>query len=389
MKSILASLAFILSCQATGTVQCKDDSSCNATAGGVCLGNPTTGNQWCTYPDSNCASGTRWSDHDVGDGVGGACVAQGMDAMPPGSALSCSALPSTCGVNGRDDCCNSPAVSGGPYYRSYDSAADSYSGDKNSPAAVSTFRLDKYEVTVGRFRAFVAEGQGTQAKHPATGSGTHAKIQGSGWQAAWNASLAFDTTSLVSALKCSPTYQTWTDAAGANESRPINCITWYEAMAFCVWDGGYLPTEAEWNYAATGGDQQRAYPWSIPAESLAVDGAHASYANGTLDNPDCLGDGVPGCALTDIVTVGSKPTGDGRWGQSDLAGNVAEWMLDYELPYVVPCVDCASLSGASSREFRGGGFRNESVFVRTGFRTYTTPRKRGDIYGFRCARSAP
>jgi Tol biopolymer transport system component len=74
MRITIAILAFILACQPTGTVQCKDDASCNAGVGGVCLGNPTTGNKWCTYPDSNCASGTRWSDHDVGDGVGGLCV---------------------------------------------------------------------------------------------------------------------------------------------------------------------------------------------------------------------------------------------------------------------------------------------------------------------------
>jgi len=142
------------------------------------------------------------------------------------------------------------------------------------PATISNFRLDKYEVTVGRFRAFVEAGMGTQASPPMSNAGAHANIPGSGWDAVWNTSLAAGTAELVSALKCSNIkvgWHTWTDLPGDNENRPMNCISWYEAMAFCAWDGGFLPTEAEWNYAATGGDLQRAYPWSSRAAPLAID----------------------------------------------------------------------------------------------------------------------
>jgi len=334
----------------------------------------------CGYPQLPELGGTV-SDAASGD-VPNSDVPAG-DAAPPRQFLSCAELAMTCGDNGNDSCCNSLEVPSGSYDRSYDLAGDGDSGNANAPATVSNFRLDKYEVTVGRFRAFVNAGMGTQASPPVPGAGAHAKITGSGWDGAWNANLAMNITALVAAVKCDSTYQTWTDTPAANEHRPMNCITWYEAMAFCIWDGGYLPTEAEWNYAATGGDQQRAYPWSTPAGSLTpLDGSHASYEEGTT----CVGDGSAGCALTDLVAVGTKPWGDGRWGQSDLAGNVFEWTLDWYAGYTTPCSDCADLAVASYRTVRGGSFDRVAITLRAGNRIPGDPVTRYDNVGVRCAR---
>ena len=294
----------------------------------------------------------------------------------------------SCGPNANESCCSSFAIPGGTYYRSFDLGGDGYSGNFNSPATISNFRLDKYEATVERFRAFMAYGTGTQASHPSVGAGAHPNIPGTGWEASWNSSLVADMPTLIAALKCDPTFQTWTASPGANEHRPINCITWYEAMAFCAWDGGFLPTEAEWNYAATGGDEQRAYPWSGPASSLTLDGSYASYAQN--DGADCGGDGMPGCAVTDLVEVGTKPAGDGRWRQSDLVGNVEEWVLDwYASTYTTPCSDCASLTTTGYRVQRGGSFSSDSTGLRTGIRKGNLPTPRSYTSGVRCARSAP
>jgi len=296
---------------------------------------------------------------------------------------SCIGLPAICGAAQDDSCCESPAITGGAYERGFDVAGDVDSGSTAYPATVGDFRLDRYEVTVGRFRAFVNAGLGTQARPPAAGAGAHARVAASGWDASWNTTLPASTEALVAALKCDPTFQTWTDAPGGNEQRPIDCVSWYEAVAFCAWDGGFLPTEAEWNYAAAGGEEQRAYPWSSPAGSLTIDAAHASYWDGT----DCTGDGMPDCALTDLGAVGTKPAGDGRWGQADLAGNVLEWTLDFFAAYPLPCSDCANLTLAAHRVIRGGSYGSDEDDLRGGRRLGIAPSDRNGITGIRCARA--
>jgi formylglycine-generating enzyme required for sulfatase activity len=260
------------------------------------------------------------------------------------------------------------------YLRSYDGVT---STDSSYPATVSDFRLDTYEISVGRFRAFVNAGQGTQAIPPPEGAGAHPKIPGSGWDPAWNSKLSVDTGALMSALHCDAPYETWTDFPGLNERLPINCITWYDAFAFCIWDGGRLPTEAEWNYAAAGGNEQREYPWGS-----GVDPTYAVYG--------CNGDGNPGCAYSDILPVGSKsPKGDGRWGHSDLAGSMFEWVFDGYDNYLVPCDDCANIFiFAAERVVRGGYFSgNESSLVAAG-RAGDDPATRDyHVIGARCART--
>jgi|SRR5215510_2299210 len=306
------------------------------------------------------------------------------DGSGNAAVLSCMGLPATCGARGDDSCCTSIEMPGGTYDRSYDLAGDTNSGNTRSPATVSRFRLDKYEVSVGRFRAFVRAGMGTRSTPPATMAGAHPGIAASGWDASWNTALVANTVALTEAVKCDAMFQTWTDAPAANENRPMNCFTWYEAAAFCAWDGGYLPTEAEWNYAATGSDQQRAYPWSDPAASLLLDASHASYADGA----NCVGDGVSGCVVTDLVAVGTKPAGDGRWGHSDLAGNVAEWALDWAAAYINPCTDCAEVAVPSStRMIRGGNYGQAATSLRTGHRSGIPPVNRDPGVGVRCARA--
>jgi formylglycine-generating enzyme len=302
---------------------------------------------------------------------GGASASCGTTSSNVGGVSSCGA---------GESCCTSLNVVGGTFLRSYDGATFT---DAAHPATVSAFRLDKYEVTVGRFRRFVeavVAGWG-----PPNGAGKHTHLNGGtglnggtegGWDPSWTALLATTPAAWTTNLQCGYPYDTWTASAGADESLPINCENWYEAYAFCIWDGGFLPTEAEWNYAAAGGSDQRVYPWSNPPSAPTADYTYASY--------DCLGDS---CSFQDILFVGSDPTGDGKWGQSDLGGNVAEWNLDIQAPYTTPCDDCASLGAGPNRSIRGGGFNSDLTGLLAAGRDANTPDTRNEIYGIRCART--
>lgn len=319
-------------------------------------------------------------------GTGSATDAADSASIDDGpTILSCSGLASICGPLGTTPCCGSTLIPGGAFYRSYDVAADSLWNDMSFPATVSDFRLDTYEVTVGRFRKFVEDGRGTSQKPPLAGEGAR-MLNGlpdqGGWEAAFDLQLVADTSTLRAVLQCDSANMryTWTDAPGANESLAMNCLTWYEAMAFCVWDGGFLPTEAEWNYAAAGGDEQRAYPWSSPASSLLIDCEHANYNPGLPAGP-CVGAVQP---------VGShSPLGDGRWGHADLGGNLWEWTLDYTdgVNYAMPCNDCADLSPKIQRADRGGQFGNTVDNLRSANRSIFRPERRVDSHGVRCARA--
>src|SRR5206468_1762189 len=133
-------------------------------------------------------------------------------------------------------------------------------------------------------------------------------------------------------------YPNWTPSPGANENRPMNCVNWYEAYAFCIWDGGFLPSEAEWNYAAAGGNEQRAYPWLNPATSTAIDCTRANYSPSPGNYCYFLS---AGHGSTNDVGSESR-LGDGKYGQADLTGNVWEWTLDwwYDGSYPSTCNDC-------------------------------------------------
>lgn len=381
----------------THFVSCATDVECTTALGPGHACN----NGWCTPPpkpigDARAAPSPAPSDDAsqlvCGDGkcspgeTAHSCPSDCMDlpdATPSASAPSCSGLAATCGPNHDADCCASPLIPGGTYNRS---------NLASFPATLSDFRLDKYEITVGRFRKFI---QAYSRDMIANGAGKNPNDPSDpGWNAAWNANLPADSTALMISVECEgqigSTYRG--TATPEHESRPVNCIDWYRAFAFCVWDGGRLPTEAEWNYAAAGGREQRPFPWGYAAGTdggVTPDATYAVY--------NCYFNGNGSCTdVSNIAPVGSASAGDGKWGQSDLAGNLWEWTLDaYTDPYQPgTCHDCANFSTTPTdghvpgRAMRGGNYRGPVLYLTTGYRLeFPMDWGRDDAVGARCARA--
>jgi formylglycine-generating enzyme len=367
----------VASCFIEGVVHAEGD----ARTGNVCLS--------C----QPAMSTTAWSPNrnECGGTTGGTCVA-GTCEIPPSCALGGAGMTFCApGGSGTESCCTSLEVPGGDYFRRYTNDGSRATGTADS-ATVSGFRLDKYEVTVGRFRQFVAAyNNNTWTNRVTKGAGKHAHLNGGqglansgtggGFESGWDdTSYNGNVRPIDANLSCDSAYATWTASVGGNENKPINCVNWYEAEAFCIWDGGFLPSEAEWEYVAAGGDEQREYPWGTTAP-----GTDSSYAISYCYYPS----GSRSCTGTaNIAAVGYASQGEGRWHQLDLAGNVAEWNVDWSVSaYGNPCTDCAFLSGASYpyRGARGHGFSDGPGLPPV--RGDATPTGRSRALGFRCART--
>lgn len=149
--------------------------------------------------------------------------------------------------------------------------------------------------------------------------------------------------------------------------RPVENISWFEALAFCEARGGQLPTEAEWEYAARGPDSLE-YPWGdeLDLERLSYD----RVENAETEN------------------VGSYP-GGGSWiGAFDLAGGVFEWVANSQLAYPYDPTDGREdLTGEAPRVVRGG---SRFVNLNTGRapdRFSVSPYFVDKFIGVRCARN--
>jgi formylglycine-generating enzyme len=368
---------------------------------------------------STCEAGAVQCDDDADTPQECTSSGQWMNETPcePGIQYcaqgSCIPLPTSCpGANSKTLGCESYEVTGGPFLRSDNALVM----DASAPATISSFRLDAFEIDVVRFRAFVNAQVASGGPLVDAGAGVHAYLSGgrglngggdagvyeTGWDPSWNAMFPA-VTNTIDAGSSTPDLQTqwdtnllscglaatWTPTTLLeSDGLPINCVTWYEAYAFCIWDGGFLPSEAEWNYSAAGGDEQRLYPWG--STDPGTSSIYAIYG--------CFYPFPSACNGGSMDTIGNiadfgLTAGLGLFGQWNLAGNVAEWTLDsYDPTYPTPCTDCAALlpTGSSpntQRVYRGGSFDRGEQFLYTSMRVPADPTGRSQAVGFRCARA--
>jgi formylglycine-generating enzyme required for sulfatase activity len=290
-----------------------------------------------------------------------ACI---PDVVPDLSSLPrCEGVEATCGPQKNEACCaTADGVKGGDFLRDNDAGH----------ATVLDFKLDRFEVTVGRFRKFV---ESYPEDRPRAGDGVNPHVTGSGWRSEWDASLPVDRAALESKLGCNADFRTWSSTPEGKEQHAINCVNWYVAFAFCAWDGGRLPTEVEWNYAAAGGNEQLLYPWG----AAEPDASYAVFNCGVDDAT---------CNAGYILDVGARsPLGDGRWKQADLAGGMYEWTLDWFTTYPATCSSCANVDGpGAGRAARGGDWYHDAGPLQTTSRIAFKPEEYNDFTGFRCAR---
>jgi len=203
------------------------------------------------------------------------------------------------------------------------------------------FRISRTQVTVAQFAAFVA----------ATGYRTQAEESGA-------AKVLLATGSAVE-RGVNWRYPTGkSNGTTDKKEHPVTCLMYADVLAFCQWAHVRLPTEAEWEKAARGGDG-RIWPWG----DSPPDASRCNFGN----------------SVGDTTPVGSYPNGASPYGALDMAGNVREWTST--LHHAYPYRDDSGSTG--TRVLRGGSYHSNPAYLRCAYRRQAAFNTKLNLIGFR------
>jgi formylglycine-generating enzyme required for sulfatase activity/tRNA A-37 threonylcarbamoyl transferase component Bud32 len=262
------------------------------------------------------------------------------------------------------------SIPGGPMFMGARDLIASADATPPHRVVISTFCLDKTEVTTASYQACVDKGVCERA------------LEHVSWPKINDAQKK--------------KYSGLCNAGKADKAtHPVNCVAWPMAENYCKQMGARLPTEAEWEFAARGSSQKK-YPWGDDAPSAKFLNAcgkecadHWKKAeNDTRKTMFEEDDGYVGTA-----PVGSFPAGASAHGALDLAGNVWEWTSDYYAPYSETDANDAAKdprgpATGQKRVVRGGDYLgSEPDWSRPSYRWKTEPDTYNHAIGFRCAKN--
>ena len=277
-------------------------------------------------------------------------------------------------------------LDGGRFLMGTDSA-EGFPNDGEGPVrevTVDSFYIDRYAVTNRQFAEFAAK------------TGYRTESERYGWSFVFHKHIPpelyrrlVDATAPGVKWWCKVNGADWRHPEGPDSNidtrpeHPVVHMSWTDAFEYARWAGKRLPTEAEWEYSARGGLEQKTYPWG---DELTPGGQHlCNIWQGTFPTDDLAEDGFNAPAPVTAFPANG-------YGLYTITGNVWEWCNDWFDPSfhiaATRLNPAGPLSGAQ-RVMKGGSYLCHKSYCnryRVAARTSNTPDSATTNIGFRCVR---